>query len=542
MSYSRRDFLKTGTALTLVNILPAPLWAQEQSGSDTDGVMNRGGTVWVQMNDEQRTLNSALRASTGVYIVSAKIMEALVGLKFDGGPEPMLATSWEASLDGLTHTFKLRKGVKWHDGKPFTSADVQYTALEMWKKYLNYGTTLQMYLQSVDTPDEHTAVFNYSRPMPSGLLLRALADLGYIAPKHIYEGTDVLRNPANLAPIGTGPFKFKEYKRGQYIIATRNPDYWRPDDMPYLDSLVWRLIPDPAAAVAPVKKGEIQVSPENQLPMANLKQLQNNADYLEVSSRGESAISYFNTIEFNFRRKELADHRVREAIVRAMNIPFFIESFTYGFGKLATGPIPSTDKDFYVDDAPTYPYDIQLAEALLEEAGYPRDATGKRFKLRLLPAPWAEDVRLWSIFMAQSLNRIGIEVEIKRYDAAGYLAKVYKQWDFDLSTGWHVYRGDPAVSTSVWYRSGSLRGTPWSNQWGWKSEEIDQLLDAAAFQVDYEKRVALYEEFVRKVNKIIPLWMAIERQFITVTNESLVNERNNPRWPSSHWSDLWRKG
>src|SRR3546814_11340637 len=101
--------------------------------------------------------------------------------------------------------------------------------------------------------------------MPMDLLLRALADLGYVAPKHIFEGTKVLENPANTAPIGTGPYKFKEYKRSQYMIATRNPDYWRKD-MPYLDEVVWRLIPDNAAAAAAVESGQVQVSPYSKPP------------------------------------------------------------------------------------------------------------------------------------------------------------------------------------------------------------------------------------------------------------------------------------
>ena len=83
----------------------------------------------------------------------------------------------------------------WHDGKPFTAADVQYTAMELWKKYLNYGTQLQQYLDAVDTPDSHTAVFRYSRPMPLDLLLRALCDLGYIAPRHVFEGTEHFGEP-----------------------------------------------------------------------------------------------------------------------------------------------------------------------------------------------------------------------------------------------------------------------------------------------------------------------------------------------------------
>ena len=232
---------------------------------------------------------------------------------------PELAESWSLDDTRTKLTFKLRQGVKWHDGKPFTSADVQYTAMEMWKKHLNYGTTLQLYLDAVETPDAQTAVFRYSRPMPLDLLLRALADLGYIAPKHVYEGTNVLENPANTAPIGTGPFKFSKYERGQYVIAVRNENYWRKG-FPYLDQIIWRFIPDPAAAVAAIESGQIQMSAEGALPLADLDRLKKDPKF-EVSSRGNEGNAVMNTIEFNFRRKEIADPRVREAILRAAITP-----------------------------------------------------------------------------------------------------------------------------------------------------------------------------------------------------------------------------
>lgn len=538
MSISRRGFLLSGSALALGSVFPGMLYAQEQPETHSQGSPRRGGTLTVHMNAEQRILNPALRASTGVYLVASKIMEPLVDLNAEGEADPMLAESWESTPDGLTITFHLRKGVTWHDGKPFTSADVQYTAMEMWKQHLNYSTALQLYLEAVDTPDEHTAVFRYSRPMPMDLLLRALADLGYVAPRHIYEGTNVLENPANTAPIGTGPFMFKEYERGQYIIAERNPNYWR-DDLPYLDQIIWRIIPDNAAAAAAVESGQIQLSPYSSLALADLDRLRHDEN-LVVSTKGNEGNAAMNTIEFNFRRKELADHRVREAIVRALDIEFFCENFLYGFGKPATGPIPSSSTAFYPEDTPTYPFDRERAEELLDEAGYTRPSRrGSRFSLRLVPAPWGEDIALWATFIQQSLQEIGIDVEIVRYDAAGFLSNVYNEWNFDLATGWHQYRGDPAVSTTVWYRSGSPKGAPWTNQFGWQSDEVDQLIDAAAFEVDPEKRRQLYAEFATLVNKELPIWMAIEQQFISVTHKSLQNDHNNPRWASSHWADLW---
>ena len=123
-------------------------------------------------------------------------------------------------------------------------------------------------------------------------------------------------------------------------------------------------------------------------------------------------------------------------------------------------PVPSVVVTaFYPEDTPTYPFDRERAEELLDEAGYTRPSRrGSRFSLRLVPAPWGEDIALWATFIQQSLQEIGIDVEIVRYDAAGFLSNVYNEWNFDLATGWHQYRGDPAVSTTVWYRSGSPRG------------------------------------------------------------------------------------
>jgi peptide/nickel transport system substrate-binding protein len=529
MTFTRRNALKTAPAFALTIGAPGLLQAQTQP--------RRGGSVTAHINSEQRILNPALRASASVYVVAAKIMEALVDLDAKGDPTPMLATSWSASPDGRTITFKLRPNVKWHDGKAFTSADVQYTAMEMWKKHLNYGTVLQLYLDAVDTPDANTAVFRYSRPMPMGLLLRALADLGYVAPKHLYVGTNVLENPVNTAPVGTGPFKFSKYERGQFIVAVRNEEYWRPG-FPYLDQIIWRFIPDNAAAAVAIESGQVDICPEGIISLADLERLKKDSKF-EVSSRGNESNAVMTTVEFNFRRKELADKRVREAIIRSLDIKQFCETFLYGFANPATGPIPSSSKAFYDKNTPQYPFDRKRAEALLDDAGYKRQADGKRFTLRLVPAPWGEELALWSTFIQQSLQQVGIGVEIVRYDAAGFLRNVYRDWNFDLATGWHLYRGDPAVSTTVWYRSGSPAGAPWTNQWGWKSDTVDQTIDAAASEIDPVKRRKLYVDFATQVNTELPLWMATERVQMSVTSVRLQNHHNQPRWISSNWADLW---
>jgi peptide/nickel transport system substrate-binding protein len=529
MVVNRREALASMGAVAL-----GAAWSR---GAVAQGTPRRGGILVTQLNGEQRVLNPAIRASTGVYVMTSKMMESLVDLDAAGKPSPVLATAWDATPDGKSVTFKLRDGVTWHDGRPFTAADVQFTAMEMWKKYLNYGTQLQQFLEAVDTPDPHTAVFRYGRPMPMDLLLRALCDLGYVAPRHVFEGTNILENPANTAPVGTGPFKFVQYERGQFVIAERNPTYWRRD-MPYLDRIVWRFITDKAAATAALETGEVHTSEYNALALADLDRLKSDKRFT-VSNRGLEANAFNNTLEFNTRRKELSDVRVRRAIAHAIDVPFFIENFIYGEGKPATGPIPSSSTAFYPGGKPPYEFDVKKAAALLDDAGYKAGAGGSRFTLKLVPIQNGEDVPLLATFIQQSLQAVGIKVEIVNLDTAGALATVYRDWNFDIATGWHQYRGDPAVSTTVWYRSGSPRGAPWTNQYGWQSDKVDKLVDEAAAELDPVKRKALYAEWVQAVNEDLPVWMMTERTFLAATSKKVHNDHNYPRWGSGDWHDTW---
>jgi peptide/nickel transport system substrate-binding protein len=527
---SRRTALLTSAAIAANVLDPLRAFAQETP--------RKGGVFNVHYGAEQRQLNPSIQASTGVYIIGGKIQENLVDLDSNGQPVGVLAESWEVSPDGKTITFRLRKGVTWHDGKPFTSADVEFSAMQMWKKILNYGSTLQLFLTAVDTPDPQTAVFRYERPMPLNLLLRALPDLGYVSAKHLFESGDIRQNPNNLAPVGTGPFKFVNYERGQYIIADRNPDYWRPN-APYLDRIVWRVITDRAAAAAQMEAGELHYSPFSGLTISDMARLGKDSRFI-VSTKGNEGNARTNTIEFNFRRKELADIRVRRAIAHAINVPFFIENFLGDFAKIGTGPIPSTSTDFFPGpNTPQYPYDKAKAIALLDEAGFKPAAGGNRFTLRLLPAPWGEDISLWATFIQQSLSEVGIPVDIVRNDGGGFLKQVYDDHAFDLATGWHQYRNDPAVSTTVWYRSGQPKGAPWTNQWGWDDPAIDKIIDNAATEIDPVRRKALYADFVKEANTELPVWMPIEQIFVTVISAKARNHSNTPRWGSASWHDLW---
>ncbi len=514
----------------LVSSFSSTLMAQE---------VKRGGTLVVHMTSEQRTLNPALRASTGVYYISGKIIEPLIDKSYEGY-EPVLATAWSGSDDGLSITVQLREGVNWHDGEAFTCDDVAYTAMSMWKELLNYSSALQANLTSVDCSDDYTAIFNYSKPMPLDLFLAAMPDLGHPVPKHLYEGTDILKSKYNTAPIGTGPFKFVEYERGQYVMAIKNKNYWR-EGYPYLDRVVWRFISDKSAAAAALESGEIHESGYLGVSMADIQRLAED-DRFTVGTQGYENNVAHSTIEFNHRNPILANLKVRQAIHHGLDIEFAIDNIMGGFAAPGRGPIPQAGEANYTADVPTYPYDVEMAKSILDEAGYPEDDDGVRFTLRHRPAPWGEYTQLWGEYFAQAMKEIGIDVDILTNDAPGFLSGVYRDYDFDTANGWHQFRSDPAVSTMVWLRSGQAAGTPWTNQFGWLDAQVDQLIDDAASELDATKRSDLYHQIQARSMEQLPVIFAIEHPFISVTNKKLQNHHNTPRWNSSSWYDLWIDG
>ena len=273
-----------------------------------------------------------------MFFVSSKVIEPLAEASYGGenGLTPRLAISWEGSIDGLSVTFKLREGVTWHDGKPFTSADVAFSALNIWKPLQNLGRVVFKNLEDVETSDEHTAVFKFSKPTPFQLIRNALPPLTSVVPKHVYEGSDIEKNPANLALVGTGPYKFAEHKAGEYYRLVKNPDYWEKD-RPYLEEIIFRVLPDRAAAAGALETEEVHLAAFSAVPLADLERI-GKVPGIVVVSKGYEALTYQLVVEINHRGKELADLKVRQAIAHAIDKDFVVDTVFLGYAKAATGP------------------------------------------------------------------------------------------------------------------------------------------------------------------------------------------------------------
>ena len=510
------------------------------TAAGTEDRPRRGGLLIVAADTEPRNLNPAVVASNGVFYISSKIIEPLAEMDFgQGGLRPVLATSWQPTADGRSITFHLRPGVTWHDGHPFSSKDVAFSAMKVWKVLQNLGQVILRDLEEVETPDPATAIFRFAQPTPAQYILNALPSISAVLPQHIYDTGDISANLANLLLRGTGPFRFSEHRRGQFYRLDRYDGYW-DKERPYLDRIIYRILPDAGSVVAALESGEVHLTAFSSLPKSELERLKESKN-LVVTSSGYEGLTYLLTVEMNLRRRELANLGVRRAIAHAIDKDLVAERILGGLGRPVTGPIPHTATDFFSGGAEPYPFDTQMAEQLLDEAGYRRPASGAmRFALRLLPAPWFEQTRQMGDYLAQALRTIGIDATIISRDTAGHQRAVYTDHDFDLAIGSPVYRNDPAISTTILYQGGLPAGVPFSNQYGYDDPAMNKLITDAAQEINPAKRVQFYYEFQRKAMADLPLIPVAEFTFVTIARATIRNIGSNPRWPVSSWADTWR--
>jgi peptide/nickel transport system substrate-binding protein len=498
----------------------------------------RGGTLTMVVQPEPPILVSAFNSAAPIGVVSTKVLEGLVSYDLEMNLQPSLATSWSLSKDGKTLTFKLRRGVKWHDGKDFTSADVQFSLLKVWKELHPRGRSTYAKVTAVNTPDRHTVVIRMSEPSPA--MMSALSSYeSQVLPRHIYEGSDIQTNPKNNAPIGTGPFVFREWQKGNYIILERNPNYW-DKGKPYLDKLVLRVIPDASARAAAFETGEVQLAGFSPVPLNDVERLTSKGA-LEAETRGYEYFAPIFLMEFNLKNAYLKDKKVRQAIAHAINRDLLVRNVWFGFGKPATGPVPSVLKRFYTDQVPQYPYDPAKAERLLDEAGFPKKGRW-RFKITHDFLPYGSDYQRTAEFVKQMLARVGIEVEIRSQDVATFLRRVYTDYDFDMTSNFFYALPDPTLGVQRIYWSKNIKqGVPFSNASGYRSVEMDQLIQSIQVEHDEGKRRALIHRLQVIAQEDLPVLDVFEIRFFTLANRKVVNHTTTADGMYGNFSDVWIK-
>lgn len=467
---------------------------------------------------EAPTLAAYLSTAQPVGQVASKVYDGLLEYDFNLKPIPGLAQSWEVSPDGKKITFHLRKGIKWHDGKDFTSNDVKFTFEQVLKKYHPRGTLTFEALDNVGTPDDYTAVFNLKVPAP--YILIALSSYeSPIVPKHLLEGTDIRSNPLSNNPVGTGPFRFVEWIRGQYIRLDRNKDYWKPG-LPKLDRIIVRFISDASTITAVMETGEANVVGFGKVPLNDLKMLKKNPNVV-VTTKGYEMLSSVDVLSFNTKRKPFDDVRVRQAVSYAIDRNFVINAIHQGYGRLATGPLNSNykSKGYYTDNVTNYnlPNGVEIANKILDDAGYKRDANGIRFEIVHDATPYGEQWRRLGEYVVQVLSKIGIKATLRYEDTPTWLRRIYTDYDFFLTSDSLSNFGDPVIGVHRMYHTNSIKpGTVFVNCSRWSSPETDAIMDAATVELDETKRAELYKTLQKKLVDAAPVVWVMESENTTV--------------------------
>ena len=403
------------------------------------------------------------------------------------------------------------------------------------------GAATLSVIESVDTPDDGTVVLNLSEPAP--YLMVALN--GYESPivaEHVFGGGDVRENETANAPIGTGPFRFVEWQKGQYVRLDRNEDYWR-DGLPYLDRIVVRFIADPSTRTAAMENEEIHYGAFGAIPNIDVPRLAE-LEYIEVTTEGYEYFAPIMQLQFNVEAEPFDDPAVRRAVATAIDRQFVIDNIWFGFGKPATGPIHSAfaSTGLYTDDVPSFEAEDRIAEAnrMLDEAGHPRGEDGVRFRIVHDMTPYGEEWRRFGEYTKQVLAEIGIEAELRYEDVPTWLTRVYTDYDYALSSNWLYGLPDPVLGVHRQYHSEQIRpGTVFVNGTRWSAPEADALMDAAKVETDPEERARLYADFQRMIVEESPIVFMHELEFTTVYNTMLQNVVAGPLGVYDSFAEMW---
>ncbi len=422
-------------------------------------------------------------------MTSAPVYNGLITLQSDGTPLPELATEWEVSPDYKMFTFKLREGVKWHDGTPFTSADVKFTVEEMLSKIQPMAKAGYTQLESVETPDDLTVIIRFtSSNFP---YLGVPHAYGPIVPKHLWEGTDFALNPYNKAPVGTGPFKLVEYRIGESFRYEKNPDYFM-EGQPAFDELIYRIMPDAVSRSAAFEAGEIDTVSGNAIPYTDIPRLEALPGVKSVAGSPYTGAAWMAIINMDEANGPYANKLVRKALLHAIDRGFIRDNVLPGISTNMIGPIWH-NMPLHNAALADYELSAEKANALLDEAGYPRGADGTRFELRLLWSNVFAVVGRMADVMTQNLAAVGIKVVQSPMEQQGLIQKGYLDGEFDIIIGSYGLGPDPDYGTERLYNSNNIRPAPFTNNAHFRNEEVDRLFAEQRLAPTFEARKELYD-------------------------------------------------
>ncbi|MGW4794995.1 ABC transporter substrate-binding protein [Nonomuraea sp. NPDC004297] len=441
-----------------------------------------------------------------VGLVGLAISESLVSVNRKREVEPQLAKSWEQP-DDKTYRFHLVPDVTWHDGKPFTSADVVFSLTEALG--VNPSTaSLKAMIDSVKAVDDLTV--DVVLKSPSGAFLAMLNPMNVsIVPKHVYEGGDLMSNPANRAPVGTGPYKFESWE-GNQITLVRNDAYW--DGKPAIPTVVFTVSADANARALALKNGDIDYINSFDLPYEALRQLQN-ADGVALDT-GRASTS-MQQLQFNTRNPVLAKPAVRKALFSAIDREFISKTVFGGLSPAGTAALPSDHwaNSGEVDYMKEFPFDAAKAGAALDAAGYPKNASGTRFPMTLRYDTSVPGSERTAEVIADNWRSAGIDAKVMADEREVFSDAVYAKHEFDAFIINIASGADPAIGLYRRYTCDNGQNAVFGNASGYCNKALDEIFAKANASNDRAERTRLYADAQRVIADDLPVATTIQVQY-----------------------------
>ncbi len=414
--------------------------------------------------------------------------------------EPSLATEWSSSTDGKTWTFKLRSGVKFHDGTDFDAEAVKFNVDRWWdaknpQGYRDSGKTYQIWkdffagfkgdkdslVKDVTVVDKSTIKFVLNRPFAAFPAAIGSGYFGIASPAAVRKAGAKYGTPGSLA-VGTGPFVFKEWISGDRIVLEKNPNYWKAGT-PKVNQLVIRFVDDPAARLAQLRAGQLHFTVD--LTPDQLKEVQADAN-LETVLRPSFNVGY---LALNPSYAPLSKPEVRRAIAQAINKQAIVKAFWGELGKYDSQFVPPAVNLAQSDKVKDYEFNPQQAKAMLAKAGYPN---GFDLDLWYMPVsrPYFPTPKPIAEALAADLSAIGIRVKLLTKDWSAYLADRLKPPGFQaFMMGWTGDYGDPDNFYYPHFGPGST-----ADLGNWKNPKVLELLDRGRASGDKAVRAKIYAE------------------------------------------------
>lgn len=490
---------------------PSPSGSTDQQKGESGSTLY-GGKVVVVVPQDPDYLDPHLAVASGTSEMMFNVFEGLLKPNEKGELYPAIAESYELSEDGLTYTFKLRSGVKFHNGNPVTVDDVKYsferlmgtdTGKPLSAAFANVG--------AVETPDERTVIVRLKN--------NDLSFMSYLTSAIIPKGYE----DQNKKPIGTGPFKFVEFLPSQRLVLEKNKDYY-VEGVPYLDQVEFRIMPDPEAALLAFKSGEIDMYPR--IGDEKVEEVQGNANIVEGMQ------NMVQLMTMNMAREPFNNLKVRQAINYAVNVDEIIEAVAFGRGtKLGSNMSPVMQQYFQDGLQDTYNQDLDKAKQLLAEAGY-KDGFSTTISV---PSNYKFHVDTAQV-IAQQLKKVGIDIKIETVEWAVWLERIYKGRDYDMTIIGLTGKLDPH-EVLVRYASDYK-----SNFYNYQNEAYDKLIKSAQVETDQTKRIELYKEAQKILSQDAVAVYIMDPNFTVAMKKNLTGYKLYPLYvqdmSSIHYTDL----